>query len=92
MIFRTGNIDFCLFNPLNNNTYTNDKLLIKEGTIPENTFWNNIKSITWSCGCYIFCVVNDEFIIVGDTRDNEILICNKTVEIFNLLANATHRK
>lgn len=86
LLFQYGKLDFVLFNPLEQK-FTNDELSFKIGAIPNNEFWNHIKSITWSVNCKIFCVVNEENIIVGGVYDDNILICNKTIKVFERIVD-----
>ena len=86
LIFQTGIIDFVVFHRLNE-TLSDDKPICKINRILQNEFWNNIKSKTWSCNCKVFCVINEENIIVGGWRDDLVFVFNKTGKVFDEILN-----
>ena len=78
--------DFVVFNPLEYD-FSNEDLHFFEIRLMDTEFWRKIKSFTWSVNMLIFCVVNSDNIIAGNIYENNAMLCNNTVKVFDQIIN-----
>lgn len=87
-IFQNGikNADFVLYNPMNIKL-KDENPIFKRIKLETSDFWNTVKSLTWSVGCRFFFVLNEDYIIIGNTYDNESFLCNLSMNVFEEYLN-----
>jgi hypothetical protein len=92
LIFKNGykGFDFIVFNPLEIEL-DNSEPLFNKIFLPDIDFWNDIKAKTWSSGCNFFFVIDEENIIIGDTKNNDGLKCNLSMNVFDEFFKATKK-
>jgi hypothetical protein len=88
LVFRNGvkNNDFVVFNPLSIEL-KNEDLVLRDIKLFKSTFWSGIKSKVWSSNCRFFFVINKDHIICGNTHDDDAILCNLTMKVFDLFLN-----
>ncbi len=89
LLIRDGykNSDFVVFNP-HNKELIEVEPQIHNILLRENDFNKEVKSITWSSGCRFFFIIYESFIIMGNTLNNEAIMCsNLSANIFKYFNN-----
>jgi len=94
LIFQNGykGADFVVYNQLNIELKDEPPMMNKI-QLKDNEFWNNLKSLTWSSSCRFFFVINETFIIIGNTINNNAFLCsNLSYRIFEEYLNAFNKQ
>ena len=86
LVFKNGinNKDFVVFNPLGIELKNEDPILQKIKLF-ESNFWSDIKSKVWSSNCRFFFVINKDHIICGNTHDDDAILCNLSMRVFDVI-------
>ena len=85
LVFQNGykGFDFVVYNP-KDITFTDEEPVVEPIVLKDTEFWKQIKSYTWSSNCRFFFVVDDEYMIYGNTMDDKAFKSNLSKEIFEI--------